>query len=267
MRLVDEHPRPVALRNLEDLGEGADVAVHRVDAFDDHQLLALDPRHLALEVHRVVVPEEHGLGLGQDRAVDDGGVGVLVEEDRVPGAHEGGDEAHVGAVARREDDAGFLVLEGRELLGEPLVDLEGPGEDRGARGPQAVGLDGLCRRPLDLGAVGDPEVVVRGEVEEVLQLLRLPVAHPDMGGRRAGKRFLVEVVPVGEGLAVPVREGGQEVEGVVPGAVVEIGVVVLGKARFVRLCSRLHRRVLFLKWTLVFFTRSTPESPGRQINM
>ena len=164
-------------------GKRADVAVHRVDALDHHQLLAPHPGHLALEVHRVVVPEEDGLGLGEDGPVDDGGVRVLVEEDRVARPHEGGDEADVGAVAGREDDAGFLALEARELVGELLVDLEGPGQDRGPRGPQAVLLDRLGRRALDLGTVGDPEVVVGREVQEVLPLLGLPVAHADVGGR------------------------------------------------------------------------------------
>ena len=83
MGLVDEDARAVALRHLEDLGQGAHVAVHRVDALDHHELLALHPGELALEVEGVVVAEEDGLGLGEDGPVHDRGVRVLVEEDGV----------------------------------------------------------------------------------------------------------------------------------------------------------------------------------------
>ena len=108
-----------------------------------------------------------------------------------PDAHERGDEADVGAVARREEDAGFLVLEARELGGELLVDVEGAGEDRRARGAEAVLLDRLGRRLLHLRPVRDAEVVVGGQVERSCQRPVLPFLHADVG-RRAPSRAASE---------------------------------------------------------------------------
>ena len=44
VRLVDQDARAVALGDLDDLGQEADVAVHGVDALHHHELLALDAR-------------------------------------------------------------------------------------------------------------------------------------------------------------------------------------------------------------------------------
>ena len=243
VRLVDQHARAVALGDLEDLGQRAHVAVHRVDALDDDQLLALDAVHLALEVERVVVAEEDGLGLGEDRAVHDRGVRVLVEEDRVARAHQRRDEADVGAVARGEQHHGFLVLEAGELLGELLVHVEGARQDRRARRPEAVALDRLRGGLLHLGPVGDAEVVVGGEVQQVVDGAGLAVLDPDVGGGRRGQRLHVQVVPGGPRLAIPVGVRPQQVERVVAGAVVEVAVVVLRELRLLvrLLLRRLHR--------------------------
>ena len=234
MRLVDEDARAVTLGHVHDLGQDADVAVHRVDAFHHHQLLPAHPAQLAFQVHGVVVAEEDGLGLGQDGPVHDRRVRVLIAEDVVARAHDGGDEADVRAVPGREQDGRFLVLELGHGLGQLHVDVEGAGEDRRTGGAEAVPLQGLYRRLLDFRPVRNAQIVVRSQVDELAHLARLAVADADL---RRGRRFEwlgIEVVAVRPRLAVPLVERGQQVEGIVAGPVIEIAVVVVAEHGFAR---------------------------------
>jgi len=80
--VVDHHARVVALRQLDDLSERRDVAVHREDAVGDDQRatvarLAQPPG----EVLEVAVAVHEDLGMRQPAAVDDAGVVQLVGED------------------------------------------------------------------------------------------------------------------------------------------------------------------------------------------
>src|SRR5262249_20136022 len=157
-------------------------------------------------------------------------------------AHDRGDEPHVRAVAGREEDRRFLVLEGGDLALELLVELERARKDRRAGGAEAVLLDGIDRGLLHLVPVGDAEVVVGGHVDEVAHLTGFAVPDLDAGRRRRLKRLRVEVVAVREGLLVPLVERTQQVQGVVPRPVIEVAVVVLGKRGLddVLLVDRFH---------------------------
>ena len=153
MRLVDHHACPVAFGHLDDLGKASDVAVHRIDALDDHEALALGVLQLAVEFVRPVVSEESGVRLGEDRAVDDAGMDVLVHDDPVARSHEAGDESDVGAVAGREDHRGLLPEVPGERALELHVDVHRPTERGRARRAEPVLVDGGLRRGLDLGMV------------------------------------------------------------------------------------------------------------------
>ena len=198
----------MALGHLDDLGQHADVAVHRVDALHHHQLLAPHAGELALQVQGVVVAEEDGLGLGEDGAVHDGGVRVLVAEDVCrPARMMRGDEADVGAVAGREQDRRFLVLEGGHRPGQLVVDVEGAARGSASRRrPGRTCCVASMAASLTSVAVGDAEVVVGREVDEVLDLAGLAVADRDPGAGRGLQRLGVEVVAVGQRLLVPLAE-------------------------------------------------------------
>ncbi len=231
MGFVDQDARAVALRHFEEFGESADVAVHRIDALDHDQLLALRLSQLALEIQRIVVAEEDSVRLGQDGAVDDRRVRVLVDDDRVSRAHKPGDEAHVGAVAGREDDDRFLALEPGELRVEFLVNIESTGKDGRPRRAEPVLLNRLDRGLLDFRTVRDAEIVVGGHVDQVMNATGLAIADMNAGFRRSLKGFGIEVVAVGQGLPIPLGKRPNQVHRVVARSVIEVRVVVFREVR------------------------------------
>ena len=101
--LVDQDAGSVALTDLQDVGHDRNVAVHRVDTFDQDQLLALVALQLTLQVVDLVVPEKAAVGLREDHAVNQAGVCVLIGHNEVARAHESGDDPYVHAVAGREE--------------------------------------------------------------------------------------------------------------------------------------------------------------------
>ena len=106
--------------------------------------------------------------LGHPDAVDDAGVDLLVGDDDVVAVHDGRDGAEVDLEARAEDQGRLHV----DVLGQALLELEMevecPVEEARAGAARAVLLDGLDGGFLDLGVVGQPDVVVRADHDELL---------------------------------------------------------------------------------------------------
>ena len=125
--------------------------------------------------------------------------------------------------------AASLSLKSATACVELVVDVERARQDGRAGGAQPVLARGLDRGFLDLVAVGDAEVVVRRQVQQLLDLARLPVADLHLGAGRGRKRLGVEVVPGGQRFLVPAAERLQQVERIVSRAVVEVAVVVLAE--------------------------------------
>ena len=147
----------------------------------------------------VFVAEDFDLGAGEAGAVDDAGVVELVGEDEVFFAEDGGDGAGVGGEAGLEDDAGFDVLEGGDLFFELHVDVHGSGDGADGAGADAVVFGGGDGGFAQFGVVAEAEVVVGGEVDDLLAVVvadggllvvenaQLEVGAALAGGRRAGR--------------------------------------------------------------------------------
>ena len=122
-----------------------------------------------------------------------------------------------------------MFLNWASLYRELLVEIERAAQDRGAGRAEAVLREGLLRRVDHFRAVAHPEVVVRGEVQEVLDLLvvqRLGDRHPAPGS--GAHRLVVKVVAIlDERLLVPGIERVEHVEGVGSRGEVEVGKIVL----------------------------------------
>src|SRR5439155_13791932 len=87
-----------------------------------------------------------GLAVRHLGAVHDGRVVELVEEHDVATPHEARDQAEVRLVPRREDEAGFLAEELRQLGLELLVQVERAVQEAAAGAARAVALErGLSR--------------------------------------------------------------------------------------------------------------------------
>ena len=152
-------------------GQRADVAVHGEDAVGDEQLVAglvLDFVEQLFGVGDVFVAEDLDLGARQPGAVDDAGVVELVGDDEVFFAEDGRDRARVGGEAGLEDDAGFDVLEARDLFFQLHVDLHGAGDGAHRARADAEFLRRFERGFAQLGMGGQAEIIVGGEVDDLL---------------------------------------------------------------------------------------------------
>src|SRR5271166_5809802 len=116
----------------------------------------------------ILVAEDLDGGAGEARAVDDAGVVELVGEDEVFLAEDGADGAGVGGKTALEDDAGFDILEARDLLFELHVNAHGSGDGADGAGAYAE-LAGSLEGGFDeLRMIRQAEVVVAGQVDDLL---------------------------------------------------------------------------------------------------
>ena len=172
--VVDHHDGAVFFGECGELVDGADVAVHGEDAVGDEELVAglvLDFLEELFGVGDVFVAEDFDFGAGEACAVDDAGVVELVGEDEVFFAEDGGDGAGVGGEAGLEDDAGFDAFEGGDLFFELHVDAHGAGDGADGSGAYAVFFRGGDGGFAELGVIAEAEVVVGGEVDDLLAVV------------------------------------------------------------------------------------------------
>src|SRR5690606_1807048 len=113
-----------------------------------------------------VVLELEDLAEAEPRAVEDAGVVERVEHGRVVPAEQTREHAEIDLEAGREGEGGFAAHERGEALLEAYVDVERAVEQARAGAAGAVLLEGRARGLLDLGMVGEAEVVVRAEHDE-----------------------------------------------------------------------------------------------------
>jgi hypothetical protein len=184
---VHHEPGVVLGRELGELGQGRDVAVHREDGLGCDQAAAM--RWAVL----------------QQEAADMGGVGVIVDDDVSPGEAGTIDEARVIEAVGEEQIAAFD--QGRNHTD---VGLEAGVEEKGRIGPVETGeldLEGLMvlviARDEARGARAEPGLVERGDGS----LPQGGVAREAeiVVGREAGQPPPVEIQP-GALHAVPASE-------------------------------------------------------------
>ena len=198
MGIVDHHDGAVLLRQHGQLVHRPDVAVHREHAVGDHQLAAGLVGHLLqqfLAVRRVFVPEHLDLGSRKARAVDDAGVVQLIGEDEVVFPQNGAHGAGVGRKTALEDHARLHILEARDLLLEVHVDAHGPGDGPHRARTHAELPRGRKGRFDQLGMVGQAQVIVAGQVDDLLAVVvadggLLVVENAQLEMRALGAQFV-----------------------------------------------------------------------------
>ena len=125
--------------------------------------------------------------MGHLGAVHDGRMVELVQEDHVAAADQTRDQAEVRLIAGREDEAGFLTEEFRQLQLELLVQIEGAVEEPAAGAPRAIAGQGLLRGRQHFRMMGEPQVVVGAHHDPVSAF------DDDDGVFRAGDRLEIGV--------------------------------------------------------------------------
>jgi hypothetical protein len=121
-----------------------------------------------LEVVEVAVVVDEGLRARQPAAVDDRRVVELVGEDDVAPVGQCRHHAHVGEVARAEQQRGLGALERREALLEPAVDGHRARDESRGPGADAPAHRRVGRRLTHARVIGEAEVVVRAQQEDRL---------------------------------------------------------------------------------------------------
>jgi hypothetical protein len=167
VRVVDEHERPVLVREIADLGEGRDGAVHREDAVghDHAEARGRGLLQLRFEVRHVRVRVDEALGLAQAHAVDDRRVVQLIREDRVVGTEQRLEDAAVRVEARDVEDRRLHPEERGDAPLQLLVQRLGAADEAHAGQPVAPLVERLVRGLQERLVAGEAEVVVRAEVE------------------------------------------------------------------------------------------------------
>ena len=150
MHLVEVGERVVALGHVADFGDRRDVAVHRVDAFEHHQLgqRRVECRQLAVQVVGVVMGKHFDAGAAVARALDHAGVVLGVRQHHAAGKPRGqrangGPVAHVAGV---EQQRRVLAVQVGQLLFQQHVVVVGAGDVAGAAGAGAAMVQRLVHR-------------------------------------------------------------------------------------------------------------------------
>jgi|AntDeeMinimDraft_5_1070356.scaffolds.fasta_scaffold00166_4 hypothetical protein len=165
VRLVDHHPRVVAVRDVTEFRERRDRPVHREHGVrDDEPRPAVVPcRHSFAEVVRVAVVVHDDVRVREPARVHDARVIQFVREDDV--RVECGDGADVRRVSRGERECALAALRLREPPLEVAVDERVARHEPGRPRARSDGVRGLRRRLLYAVVLGQAEVVVRREHE------------------------------------------------------------------------------------------------------
>ena len=173
--VVDHQRGIVSFTELHELRDGRNVAFHGIDAVHDDEFRFFQGHHLHLLLQplHVVVGELQHVAVGEPAAVDDAGVVEGVEEDVAAVESQAGNHAQVDLEARAVGHGLLLAHQAGQLLLQRQVDVERPVEETGTGAAGAVFADGLDGRFLETGVVGESQVGVRAEHQDVL------AGHPD----------------------------------------------------------------------------------------
>ena len=164
VRVIEQQPRLVALRHIDQRSDRRDVAVHAEHRVADDQLVDRTTRAQPRFEHADIGVRIHlHFSPRQARPVDDAGVIQRIGKHRIAGPDQCRHDAGVGHVAGREterlrqpDEAGELGL---QLL---MLGVMAGNQMRGA-GADAVAADRRDRGVRDRGMGSKPEIVVRSE--------------------------------------------------------------------------------------------------------
>ena len=191
VRVVHDHDGVVLAGELDDLGQLREVALHGEHAVRDDQLPRVARRRrqpLAERVHVGVRVDDLRRRPREPDRVDEARVVELVGEDHRRPVGQARDARLVRVPARDVRERRLGAGEVGERALEREVRLERPADEADRGRPRAVALEPLDPRTHDLRMAGEPEVVVRGEDDDVAVTLHL---HDGALRRLEGEEALV----------------------------------------------------------------------------
>ena len=202
MRLVHEQQRAVLGLEFDQLGQRRAVAVHAEDRLrqDEHPrvgMLPPRPLEMVLQLAQGIVREHPQHGSARPGGVHERSVAELVQDQDIVLVDDRPDGSGRRRVAAGERQRGLRALELSELFFQPAVRRPRAADQPRRPRADAVlvdgGLGGLAQERI----IGQPEVIVGGEVDQ-----------PSAGGQfhRAVRRRLHLAQPPVQGLAFQAGE-------------------------------------------------------------
>ncbi len=205
--IVHHHHGVVSFAQVADRSQLRDRPIHAEHAIgcDHAPLRALCVLQMTLQLVHVPIRIPIPLRLAETDAVDDAGVVQLVADDGAIGIQQRLEQAAVGIEARRIQDRILGAKERRDAFLELLVDRLRAANEPYRGHPESIGVQaGFCRRD-QVRMIGQPQVVVCAEVEDLLAGL-----DADLGRLRGGDNALCLVEA---GLADGVQLGAKLFDG------------------------------------------------------
>ncbi len=164
VHLVQVGHGAVALGEVADLRDRAEVAIHRIDRLERDQLrrrrVAVGEQRL--EMRDVIVPEDALVAARMADAGDHRGVILLIRIDHAAGQQttDGGQRRLVGDEAGGEQERRGFAVQARQLALEQHVQVCGAGDVARAAGAGAHPVHRLDRSVQDHGMLAHAQVVV-----------------------------------------------------------------------------------------------------------
>lgn len=173
MGFIEQENCAEAVLQLHDLAERGEVTIHAEDRFGDDiepggGMFLPGPSKLFGEVGDVVMTEDTQGGTAETGAVHEAGVTEFVQKNDVVFGGEGLQGAGAGGVTAAEDEGGGGVFERGEFFLELVVGRLGAGDKARGAGARAETAGGFERGGHDLRVRGEAEVIVRGEVMQMV---------------------------------------------------------------------------------------------------
>ncbi len=163
MGLVHQQIGAVLLLHRHEFFQRRMIAQHRIDAFDDDDLVAGfvgEARQALIEIDRIIVLEADDRGAAETAGVIDAGMTVSIDDQEVIGARQRRDGAQIGLIAGGEHHAMLLAIEIGKILLQRLVAAIGTvGDPRPGRTGAKIG-NGLLRGLHAIGIEGEAEIIV-----------------------------------------------------------------------------------------------------------
>ena len=183
VRLVDDEDRIVASGAGDEARQGREIAVHAEDGLaHDQPAAAGGGRQELVEMVEVEMAVDLGGRTRKPAAIDDRRVVEGITEDEILGPGEGGEDTEVGEIAGTVEERALLALERGEALLQLLVEGRRAAEQARGAHARAVGAGGHDRALDHARIVSEPEVVVRGQVQE-----RAPIDRDALALARLGR--------------------------------------------------------------------------------
>jgi hypothetical protein len=173
MGVVDHQPCLTAFLDVDQRRQVADIAVHAVKSLGDDQnpvVLVPDARQGGVERLDVVMREGAALAPRHHRAHDDAVMRESVVQHEVSWSEQRRDGGDVGRVPAYIGQTAALPVMVRQRGLEFGMDGPLAGHKPACRGGNAIAIDGSLRGAPDRRAVVEPEIVIRGKVDERLAL-------------------------------------------------------------------------------------------------